>query len=135
MVEFGREPHNSNDDGFDPELEAIFQQDLRATLQAVPAPEGFADRVMSRVDAALPEEEPSPWPVRTIRNPIVRGAIAATLLLSVGVGGYFEHQRERQIAGEQARQQVLLALRITGATLQDVRNKVDSDGPNHENAN
>jgi hypothetical protein len=65
----------------------------------------------------------------------VRGAIAATLLLAVSLGGYFEHQRQRQIAGEHARQQVLLALKITSSTLQDVRNKVDGDNANHENAN
>jgi hypothetical protein len=134
MVEFGREPQDSENDGFDPELEAMFEQELRASLHARPAPDGFADRVLARVDA-LPHRQPVPWRIRTIRNPIVRGAIAATLLLSVGIGGYFEHQRERRIAGEHARQQVLLALRITGSTLQDVRNKVDSDNASHENAN
>jgi len=50
-------------------------------------------------------------------------------------GGYLEHQRERQIAGEHARQQVLLALRITSTTLQDVRNKVDGNNANQEDAN
>ncbi len=134
MVEFGREPQDSENEGFDPELEAMFEQDLRGSLQARPAPEGFADRVLARVDA-LPHHDPTPWPIRTIRNPVVRGAIAAALLLSVGAGSYFEHERERQIAGEHARQQVLLALRITGSTLQDVRNKVDSGNTNHENAN
>lgn len=134
MVEFGREPHDAGKDEVDPELEAMFAQELRTGLQARPAPEGFADRVLARVEA-LPHQEPVPWPVRTIRNPVVRGAIAATLLLAVSIGGYLEHQRERQIAGEHARQQVLLALRITGSTLQDVRNKVDSDNTNHENAN
>jgi hypothetical protein len=125
MVEFDKMPHHSNDDGL--------EEKLRARLRPRPAPAGFADRVLARVDA-LPHHEPAPWPIRTIRNPLVRGAIAATLLLSVGVGGYFEHQRERQIAGEHARQQVLLALRITSSTLQDVRNKVDGDNPN-QNAN
>jgi hypothetical protein len=134
MVEFGSEPHDSGNDGFDLELEAAFEQELRASLQVRPAPDGFADRVLARVEA-LPHHEASPWPVRTIRNPAVRGAIAAMLLLSIGVGGYFEHQRERQIAGEHARQQVLLALRITSSALQDVRNKVDSDNANRENAN
>jgi hypothetical protein len=134
MVEFGRESHDLDNDEFDPELEAMFEQELRATLQAVPAPDGFADRVLARVDA-LPQHEPAPWPVRTIRKPIVRGAIAATLLLALGVGGYLEHQRERQIAGEHARQQVLLALRITSSTLQDVRNKVDGNNASQENAN
>lgn len=136
MVEFGRESQDPEDDGFDPELEPGFEQELRAALQPRPAPEGFADRVLARMDA-LPRHEPAPWPVRTIRNPVVRGAIAAMLLLSVGVGCYFEHQRERQIAGEHARQQVLLALRITSSTLQDVRNKVDRDeaNANHEATN
>jgi hypothetical protein len=134
MVEFGRESQDSENDGFDPELESAFEQELRASLQLRPAPQGFADRVLARVDE-LPRHEPVPWSVRTIRNPVVRGAIAATLLLSVSLGGYFEHQRQRQIAGEHARQQVLLALRITSSTLQDVRNKVDSDNTNHENTN
>jgi hypothetical protein len=134
MVKFGREPQDSENDGFDPELESAFEQELRASLQPRPAPEGFADRVLTRVDA-LPHHEPVPWPVRTVRNPVVRGAIAAILLITVSLGGYFEHQRQRQIAGEHARQQVLLALRITGSTLQDVRNKVDSDNASRENAN
>jgi hypothetical protein len=126
MVEFGTTPHDARDDEF--------EQELRASLQPRNAPAGFADRVLARVDA-VQQHEPAPWPVRSIRKPIVRGAIAATLLLSVGVGGYLQHQRERQVAGEHARQQVLLALRITRATLQDVRNKVDSDNTNHLNAN
>lgn len=126
MVEFGQKPYDSRDDEF--------EQALRAGLQPRPAPAGFADRVLARVDA-LPQHETAPWPVRIIRSPLVRGVIAATLLFSVGLGGYFEHQRERQVAGEHAREQVLLALRITSATLQDVRNKVDSDNTNHRNAN
>jgi hypothetical protein len=134
MVEFGREPRDSDADAFDAEPEAIFEQELRASLQARSAPDGFADRVLARVDA-LPQHEPTPWPLRAIRNPVVRGVIAATLLVSVGVGGYFEQQRERQIAGEHARQQVLLALRITGSTLQDVRNKVDGSNANQEHTN
>ena len=134
MVEFGREFHDAESDGFDPELEPGFERELRAALQPRPAPEGFVGRVLAKVDA-LPGHGPAPWPIRTIRNPVVRGGIAALLLMSVGIGGYFEHQRERQIAGEQARQQVLLALRIASSTLQDVRNKVDGDNVGRENAN
>src|SRR5665213_83959 len=126
MVEFGRESHDPENDGFDPELESEFEQELRIELQPRPSPEGFADRVLARVDA-LHRHHPTPWPKRAIRSQRVRGAIAAMLLVTVSIGGYFEHQRQRQIAGEHARQQVLLALRITSATLQDVRNKVDGD--------
>jgi hypothetical protein len=134
MDEFDQERSGLEADAFDPELEAMFEQELRAGLQARSAPAGFADRVLARVDA-LPQHEATPWPLRAIRNPVVRGVIAATLLVSIGVGGYFERQRERQIAGEHARQQVLLALRITGSTLQDVRNKVDGSNANQEHTN
>ena len=134
MVESGNTPHDSNNDDFDRNLDAMLEQELRIGFQAIPAPDGFADRVLARIDA-VPNRKSEPWPVRTIRNPLVRGAIAAMLLLSVGVGGYMEHQRERQIAGEHARQQVLLALRITSSTLQDVRNKVDGMNANQQDEN
>jgi hypothetical protein len=134
MVEFGREPQDSANDGFDPELDSNFEQELRARLQPLPAPEGFTDRVLARVES-LSRPVPLPWRTRTVRNLRMRGAIAAMLLLTVSLGGYFEHQRQRQIAGEHARQQVLLALRITSSTLQDVRNKVDGDNATHENTN
>ena len=54
----------------------------------------------------------------------MRWAIAAGLLLAVGLGGYSERRREQRIAGERARQQVFLALRITSATLHAVQNKL-----------
>lgn len=130
MVELGREFEDQESDGLDLELNGILEQELRASLRPHPAPEGFVDRVLARV-----EESPRHGLLRSISKPVVRGAIAATLLLAVGIGGYFEHQRERQIAGEHARQQVLLALRITSSTLQDVCNRVDKDQVNHENAN
>lgn len=134
MVEFGREPHDSEAEGFDLESDSMFEQELRAHLRALPAPEGFANRVLARA-AAVPKHETTAWPLRAIRNHLVRGVAAAMLLFSLGVGGYFEHRRERQIAGEHARQQVLLALRITGSTLQDVRNKVDGNSSNQQDAN
>ena len=131
MVDFDRQCDDPDRAGFDPEL-VRFERDMRAGLQPCPAPEGFADRVLSRVDK-LPRHGPRLRPIRSVRNPIVRGAIAAILLIAVGLGGYFEHQR--QVAGEHARQQVLLALRIASFTLQDVRNKVDRGYTNHGNTN
>lgn len=125
MVEFGRASGGPENEDFDLEFEGTFEQELRACLQPRSAPEGFADRVLARVEKAT-ERAPV---LRAIQKPMVRGAIAAVLLLAVGIGGYVEHhrERERQIAGEHARQQVLLALRIASSTLQDVRNKVDKD--------
>jgi hypothetical protein len=126
MVESGGKFGNPRSDEVDSEFETGLEQELRAGLRPRSAPEGFADRVLARVEK-LSKREPRPSPMRWLRNPAVTGAIAALLLLAIGLGGYFEHQRERQIAGEHARQQVLLALRITGATLQDVRNKLDKN--------
>ncbi len=106
--------------------EALFEQELRNVLRPLVAPEGFADRVVARA------REISLQPVHSFstRRPIFRWAVAAVLLLTIASGGYLEHQRARRIAGEHARQQVLLALRITSTTLQDVRNKVDSNPSN-----
>ncbi|MGO8720656.1 MAG: hypothetical protein ACLQMO_15795 [Acidobacteriaceae bacterium] len=123
MVEFGRTSGSPENEDFDLEFEGAFEQELRAGLRPRSAPEGFADRVLARIEK-VPERTPV---LRAIQKPMVRGAIAAALLLALGTGAYIEHQRERQIAGEHARQQVLLALRITSSTLQDVRNKVDKN--------
>ena len=119
MVEFG-----------DTEYEDELEQELRAALRARPAPEGFADNVVAR-SQELPHAATLPLSFRRSGfRSMVRWGIAAVLLLSITFGGYFQHRREQRIAGERARQQVLLALRITSFTLQAVRNKVDS---NHSN--
>jgi len=50
------------------------------------------------------------------------------LLVAGLVLGGLEREREQRIAGERAREQVLLALRITGSTLRDVQQKVNTGG-------
>jgi hypothetical protein len=103
-----------------------FERELREQLQARPAPGGFADRVMARI------QTPKPRPAWHLAWRWA--AVAAVLAVSV-IGG-IEHEREQRIAGEHARQQVLLALRITGSTLHQVQQKVGQDaasnpGPSH----
>lgn len=111
-------------------LDAVLEQELSAALRPLPAPLGFADRVIAR-SRELPQIQ-SPAPV--IRHlgffPAFRWAIAAVLLVAVSIGGFFEHQRRRRIAGEHARDQVLLALRITTVTLRAVRDHVDKNASN-----
>ncbi len=93
---------------------------LRASLAARPAPPGFATRVM----AALPEERgPRIAPRGRRWRPALRLATAAALALSV-LSGTLWQQHERRKAGERAREQVLLALRITAVTLNNVGQKV-----------
>jgi hypothetical protein len=52
---------------------------------------------------------------------------AAALLLAVLGGSYWEHQQKENLAGERARGQLMLALHISAATLNDVQHKVTRD--------
>jgi len=91
--------------------------DLRSALRRVPAPEGFADRVLSRVKSAERRPAAAPW----------WRAVAATLLLAAILGGWGAHEmveRRREAAGQLARDQVLLALRITGEKLSQAQRGV-----------
>jgi hypothetical protein len=105
-----------NDDRFD--------EQLRRELCPRPAPPGLADRIVSSAHAAAPLRLVPTRAGRLWHQPLLRWAIAACLLVCSAAGGYFEHQREERIAGERARQQVLLALRITSNTLDAVHNKI-----------
>jgi len=78
------------------------ENELRQALRRVPAPEGFAERVLARVNEPRREPRPVWW-----------RAVAATLLLGAILGGWGAHEMRRR-EGERAREQVLLALRIAG---------------------
>ena len=82
------------------------EQELTAGLRRVPAPAGFADKVMLRVNARRPVvERPFTW------------AIAAMLLVVLLPA--VQQRRAHRRAAETARtsQQFALAMRITQATL------------------
>ncbi|MFP5227961.1 MAG: hypothetical protein ACLGXA_10050 [Acidobacteriota bacterium] len=104
------------------EMQDDFERELREHLRARSAPEGFADRVMARVPQRAPRRG---W--LGLGTPVWRWAVAALLVMGMVVGG-LERERQQRIEGERAREQVLLALRITGSTLRDVQQKVNS-GP------
>ena len=86
-----------------------FENDLKQAMRRVPAPEGFAGRVLARVGVAAGFSRPA----KTARYPRWR-AVAATLLLGMILGSWGVHETMERRRGEYARQQVLLALRITG---------------------
>ena len=94
-----------------------FERELRDRLQPCAAPQGFADRVMARVPA-----RPARWNWARFSAPAWRWAIAAVLVVGVVIGG-LERERQQRMQGERARDQVLLALRITGSTLREVSKK------------
>jgi hypothetical protein len=98
-----------------------FEKELRAQLQARSAPGGFTDRVMARV----PMRQAPRGTFLGFGLPVWRWAVAAMLVAVMVLGG-LERDHQRRVAGERAREQVLLALRITGSALRDVQQKVSA---------
>jgi hypothetical protein len=122
----------ANNPELEPELAAV----LSALRAPCPAPEGFADRVLARVcSTGAADELRRVVPIQESRGRApraqaaspgaawLRSGIAAGLLLAVSLGGWLEHRRQERIAGERARQQALLALRIAGSAWRDVQQK------------
>ncbi len=92
---------------------------LRQGLRPRQAPPGFSARLMAR----LPETSRSFQKKRTLWLPAARWA-TAVVLLGVAGGSYWQHQQQQRVAGERARAQLFLALRMSAATLNDVQHKV-----------
>jgi hypothetical protein len=95
---------------------------LKTALQREPAPSRFADQVLRK--ASMRSAPVIPPLVRWWRMLPVRWAVAGVVVVACMVGGVAEHARQQRIRGEQARQQVLLALRITGTKLRVVQKQV-----------
>jgi hypothetical protein len=99
------------------DLEHLLRQGLRPRQ----TPAGFTARLMAR----LPEtSQVPPFPQkRSFWAPAMRWA-AAAVLLGVAGGSYWQQQQKERIAGERARGQLMLALRLSATTLNDVQQKV-----------
>ncbi|MCL4794249.1 MAG: hypothetical protein KJZ84_06790 [Bryobacteraceae bacterium] len=95
-----------------------FEDQLRDALRRVPPPAGFVERTLAR--AAQEQRAPR----RAIRFPRYVAALAASLAL---VFGGLRYQEYRQ--GQQAKEQLMTALRITGSQLHQVQQKVAPAGP------
>jgi len=123
MVEFENRPER------DDELDQDMDRELRAGLRPLPAPDGFADRVLARV-----QEADGPRSIAFRKGTGFAGqwrwAAAAVLLLAIGLGAVWAHQRQRRIEGERMRDQVLLALRITGTTIHAMQSQVAQNSHN-----
>jgi len=101
------------------------EKQLKNALRRCDPPAGFAERILAQV--AVAEAKPvrpatrTPW-----RWPVLRWVaiptLAALLVLGFWYRGY-QQQRE-EAAGRAARQQVMLALRITGTRLRMAKAKV-----------
>jgi uncharacterized protein HemX len=113
------------------------EDDLRAALRRKKPSTGFTQRVMSRLDE--PRTQAAPAAAGTglgngflahFWSPQLRwvtaAALATVLLIAVGVVSYRHQQALEQARGEQARQQVVLALRITQSKLNKVFQRAQS---------
>jgi negative regulator of sigma E activity len=85
-----------------------FEKQLRDALRPVDPADGFADRVMARI-----EREPARKRSRILRW--LPAAFAASMLVSVVAVHDWQVRREQ--AGLEARKQVLEALKVTGEKL------------------
>ena len=87
------------------------ENELKEALRRKQPPAGFTDRVMERL-------------VEDRRPRLSYRAIAATLLLTAVLGGWSALTIAERREGERAREELLLALRITSEKLQTAQNHV-----------
>lgn len=109
------------------EVDFDLDAQLKRELRRVDAPEGFADRVMSR----MPDQERG----RLLAMPRRAAwmAIAAMLLVGIAIGGWQRRQEnlreERQAA--MYRRQLNLAMQVTSRTLVQVQERIGHAGEVH----
>ena len=95
---------------------------LKQELQPRDAPPGFGTRLAER----LAETAPGPANTHALSDwtTAFRSAAIVTVALGLASGGYWVREYRIHLAGEHARNQVLLALHITANTLTNVQHKV-----------
>ena len=95
-----------------------FEDDLTRAFERKSAPDGFADRVLSRLET----------PRHTSASMLRR--IAAAIVLTAALGGLTAHQiieHRRNEEGERARRQLMTALHIASAKMRVVQRAVVHD--------
>jgi hypothetical protein len=96
-----------------------FDDEMRRSLPRREPPAGFADRViaeMRRREAAA----------RPARSRWWRWSLAAAAVLALSVAPLVYVQHIRETEGERAKAQVMAAFHVTGASLRDVQERVNS---------
>lgn len=96
--------------------------DLKAAFRRVEPPPGFEQRVLARLG-----EQPRPKRQAAGLGFAAWAGVAAMAMLSIGGIDAYQQEREQQRAIT-ARDQLLLALQITGKTLDSVRDQLNSGG-------
>jgi hypothetical protein len=103
----------------EPDL-AEFEQKLHRAMQRREAPIGLKQRVLARARERRQTQRGRWWMLQRV---------AASVVLAAACGGYalYHQHAEEQRKGEEARQQVLTAMRITNRTLDRVSTRLASD--------
>ena len=97
--------------------QAEFERKLRYAMQHRAAPLGLKQRVLARAREQRKNVRGRSWAWQWVA--------ASTLLVAIAGGGLAVHEHvEEQQKGEEARQQVLTALRITNKTLDRVTQRL-----------
>jgi hypothetical protein len=124
-VEFDRtdQPEQSNLSGQD----GAFERELRQAMERKPAPPSLKRRILQQRNTRRTET----IHVRTIWW---QRLAASVLIVGVIAGGFGWRQVEERRKGEEAKQQVLTALRITNRALNDMnRRLVEHNRPDQGN--
>ena len=94
-----------------------FERDLRQALERRPAPPGLKRKVMAEKSRRRTQ--------RLHNRTVIWQRLAASLALAAVVGGGFAwREREQERKGEEARRQVMIALRITGHALNQMKTQL-----------
>lgn len=105
--------------------------ELKRALRRVDPPAGFADRVLRA--ALAPPSQPLAASARQARTVAPKAlwrakagwAVAATLVMAIGVGVWYRAEERRKQEGEEAKRQVLFSLSLAGSKLQSIEMKVN----------
>ena len=104
-------------------LDTDLERELNRALARTSAPDGFADRVVSRLGDANTTRQRH-WPAAsTLRR------IAAAVVLTAALGGLTAHQiaEHRRTEGEHARRELMTALHIASAKMRVAQRAVVHD--------
>jgi len=95
------------------------EDELKLALRRVDPPEGFAERVLARVASKeTPKASPAHWWLHAFGSVQLRWAAVCAMCVSLAVSGALYQRAADRRRGEAAKEQLMLALRITGSKLQ-----------------
>ena len=102
-----------------------FEQELRDAMLRRPSPPSLKRKILARRSRRNTQ--------RVHARLVMWQRIAATIVFAAMAGGaYLWHGAEQRRKGEEARQQVLTALRITGRALQQMNQQLAEHNRNDE---